>query len=530
MVDRKIPYALVATCSVYLDGAVVWSHPHSRIHNARNANSLLKCGAHSRWALLRIPPLLLRRFKSFPEIQRTKDEWAEEGRPLIKKATFKAVGIRVEIFRIYDICAEASHFTCDFEVFMEWCDPEIVGIEATDESKVPGGRNNAGCFDPQGGWRPKWTPHLLFHNQYDRLATWCKKYHVVDRDTGKVSAKLGYRGQFYDVMDMKMFPFDRQVLHVVIASEHPLMEMEYVQHPTGKKDTMLYENLAEWDLYNPRKANLLRPQAYHDILGDHNVGFQRYIVQIRVERRYMYFVYNVFTPIFFMALLTATTWSINPTISGERIAATFTLLLSLIAFKFAIAQHMPLVPYLTYLDQYMIMAFLSIVSVAIENAVCAQISDDPWQDQPTTRQLTFDRYFFSIFIGVWIGGNVVLLVIAMKGKLFERWDDIEDNDETRTIQAHPDDGEGDPDDPNRSTGGDAKNPESRGAHGSPPKRTGSLFSKHATATSAVSKLSLGGKRRSTAAAPAGSNLGAGRRSNSNSTLQKTKGSIIGATR
>ena len=78
----------------------------------------------------------------------------------------KAVGIRVEIFRIYDIVAAESHFTCDFEVFMEWCDPSIIGIHSLDSSKQPGGRNNVGCFDPQGGWKPAWTPHLLFHNQY----------------------------------------------------------------------------------------------------------------------------------------------------------------------------------------------------------------------------------------------------------------------------------------------------------------------------------------------------------------------------
>jgi hypothetical protein len=95
------------------------------------------------------------------------------------------------------------------------------------------------------------------------------------------------------------------VLHIVIASEHPINEMEYVKHPSGKEDTMLLENLAEWALHNPKGVTLLTPETYHDVLGDHKVGFQRYILQIRVERRYMYFVYNVFVPIFFMSIMTA---------------------------------------------------------------------------------------------------------------------------------------------------------------------------------------------------------------------------------
>lgn len=126
----------------------------------------------------------------------------------------------------------------------------MVGIQSVDMSRR-GGRNNKGCFEHHGGWQPKWTPRLLFHNQYDRLTIWAEKYHVVDKRQGKVSAKLGYRGRFYDVMDMCEFPFDRHVLHIVIASEHPLSEMEYVNHPNQKGDTMLCENLAEWSLYNP---------------------------------------------------------------------------------------------------------------------------------------------------------------------------------------------------------------------------------------------------------------------------------------
>jgi hypothetical protein len=141
-----------------------------------------------------------------------------------------------------------------------------VDIESEDNSNtmtdgVNLGRNNIGCFDRHSSWEPEWTPRLLFHNQYDELITWCKQYHVVDRRAGKVCGKLGFRGRFYDVMDMQQFPFDRQVLHIVIASEHPISEMEYMEHPNGKGDTMLCENLAEWTLYNPSGASLLRHGA-----------------------------------------------------------------------------------------------------------------------------------------------------------------------------------------------------------------------------------------------------------------------------
>jgi hypothetical protein len=71
------------------------------------------------------------------------------------------------------------------QTLKEWCDPAYVGIESIDDRKT-GGQNNEGCFELQGGWKPVWQPLLMFHNQYDKLQNWCRKFHVIDRDLGTV--------------------------------------------------------------------------------------------------------------------------------------------------------------------------------------------------------------------------------------------------------------------------------------------------------------------------------------------------------
>ena len=73
------------------------------------------------------------------------DEWGDGFR---RGPKFKFVGIRVEIFRIYDVEAAGSNFTADFEVFLEWDDPAYVGVENK-------GRNS-GCFDIRSNWEPDW--------------------------------------------------------------------------------------------------------------------------------------------------------------------------------------------------------------------------------------------------------------------------------------------------------------------------------------------------------------------------------------
>ena len=56
------------------------------------------------------------------------------------------VGLRVEVFRTYDIEAPKCQFSCDFELFMEWDDPRYVGVIEEGE--------NAGCMDETAGWCP----------------------------------------------------------------------------------------------------------------------------------------------------------------------------------------------------------------------------------------------------------------------------------------------------------------------------------------------------------------------------------------
>eukprot|EP00039_Didymoeca_costata_P017135 m.314769 g.314769 ORF g.314769 m.314769 type:complete len:675 (+) comp16496_c1_seq2:1590-3614(+) len=365
-------------------------------------------------------PLKLQRF---PMLQTLVDDDVN-----FKKAPdARYVGIRVEIFRIYDIDAAGSNFKCDFEVFLEWCDPDLVDIDDTGP--------NEGCFSERSKWRPKWYPGLLFHNQYSTLYHWCDKYKVVDKSIGRVISKQGFRGPFYDVMDLKKFPLDRQVLHIVIATEEPFHQVEFCVHPSGRKNVIFAENLAEWRIDNPFQDTMVHPAVYHDVQGPPSVGFQRHIVQIRVERRHEYYTWNVQLLSFLLVILSVTSWSISPNIVGERLAVTLTLVLSVIAFKFAIAGMLPKVPYLTKLDEYLILTFAMITIVAFENAAVAVVQDLSDDEPASDLQKLIDFWFFMTFIVLWIVVNIFVFLSAHRGWLLEDWDKIEASDETRVVKV-----------------------------------------------------------------------------------------------
>ena len=123
-------------------------------------------------------------------------------------------------------------------ILQMWDDPTLVNK----------GTDGAACFDPHGGWVPAWVPQLRFHNEYEQLYQWARKFRITDVEKGRVEAKLGFRGAFYDAMELHAFPFDRQVLNMVISSDDPTSKMMFCQHPSKKTTSVLKEHLQEWTL------------------------------------------------------------------------------------------------------------------------------------------------------------------------------------------------------------------------------------------------------------------------------------------
>lgn len=107
----------------------------------------------------------------------------------------------------------------------------------------------------------------------------------------------------------------------------------------------------------------------HDKSASNRGGKNRQIlnVTLQVRRNPWYYVYNIVVPIFLIVLMSGSSFVIRPKEIQDRLAASLTLVLTAVAYKYNVMQAVPPVGYLTWLDYYMLMCYVSLFLVVAEN-------------------------------------------------------------------------------------------------------------------------------------------------------------------
>ena len=94
-------------------------------------------------------------------------------------------------------------------------------------------------------------------------------------------------------------------------------------------------------------------------------GFQRINSACIVRRKPGYFVRNYIVVIFLLTTSGFTTFFSRPDDFGTRVGINFTVLLSVVAFKYSGGGNIPQVPYSTILDSYINLNFYIVLFIAV---------------------------------------------------------------------------------------------------------------------------------------------------------------------
>jgi len=90
---------------------------------------------------------------------------------------------------------------------------------------------------------------------------------------------------------------------------------------------------------------------------------------IKAQRQYGYFIVKVIIPIFLIVMMSCVVFWIDPKESGTQINVAITMMLTLIAYRFAVGADLPKVSYLTRIDYFILAAtflvFASLIEVVI---------------------------------------------------------------------------------------------------------------------------------------------------------------------
>lgn len=229
-------------------------------------------------------------------------------------------------------------FAADVFVAATWHDPELAGGE--------GVRTR--------GLDEVWHPTLLLYNRV--TASESLPDEVVVRPDGSVTWVQRYTGLFSAPMDLREFPKDRQEFYVWLVSPvrvGPAVTLLADTSLAALRNAQL--SISDWEVGEPELAETSFQMAPG---APANPGVK---LTIPANRRFIYYSIQVLIPLVAVVLMAYAVFWIAPSVVPTRVGVVVTTMLTLIAYRFMLANHVPRLSYLTRLDWFMLGATLLVI-------------------------------------------------------------------------------------------------------------------------------------------------------------------------
>jgi hypothetical protein len=163
-------------------------------------------------------------------------------------------------------------------------------------------------------------------------------------------------------LNLRNFPFDRQDLQVVLESlkygdKTVALGVDASKISIG---TDSFVSLSEWQIGNIQGRtgkSFFPPEQQH---------YSRVTITVQVQRNFGFYLFKIMLPLF---LITIASWSvfwIDPQEFSTQITIAFTNLLTVVALLLVINDSLPRVGYLTLMDGFTMLCFMTILIAILE--------------------------------------------------------------------------------------------------------------------------------------------------------------------
>ena len=271
-------------------------------------------------------------------------------RPLAKNGP-TPIFVSVYVLDIDEVNSADQSFKANVIYQMRWRDPSL-------SHRAPG--------KVRRPLNEVWHPGLQIVSQQRVFPTFAELVEIAP--DGEVLYRQRIWGSFSQPLNVRRFPFDRQIftLHFVSEAYRP-DEVQLTQDTQVKSGIADVLSFADWDIVRwetRTEAYRTNPQA-EPIAG--------FVFSFEAARRYGYFVLKIILPLVFIVAMSWAVFWIDPHEGATQISVSITTILTLIAYQFSIGHEVPRVSYLTRLDMFIlgstILIFGSLVEVMVTTAL-----------------------------------------------------------------------------------------------------------------------------------------------------------------
>ncbi len=277
------------------------------------------------------------------------------------------INVKVDMYidRIFEISADQNIFKAQVNLWLTWQDPRLLDLlndlgMHTEQGKKP---FYLCTFNPTSSFSnfKLFDPNIDFFNRIDKppvdnyMADWIDIF-----SDGTIDKRLKDTAIFHtNEFDFKKFPFDDQELSIELWSEYPSFFVELIPNEPymseysssglgGDMEAPL--TVDGWRIKNPTYETY----SFVENDGSPYTGFMLYF---KIERLTSYYIYKIILPIIFILAISWSVFWVRGSQLEAKVNVTIVCLLSLIAYNFIIDEDLPKLPYLTFMDCFILLSY-----------------------------------------------------------------------------------------------------------------------------------------------------------------------------
>ncbi len=210
-----------------------------------------------------------------------------------------------------------------------------------------------------------WYPSIQFLNQQRIVATFPRMAEVFP--DGTVIYRQRYWGNFSQPLELKSFPFDAQKLTLTLANVgfgmRSVRLLPSSDSGISEKFSMPDWTVTEWDF-----------AAVDLSIEENDAPIKGMVFSLDVKRDTNYFKYKVIFPLVLIVMMSWMVFWIDPSLVATQISVSVTAMLTLIAYRFALAGLIPRLAFLTSLDFFVLVSTLAVFISMIEVLYTAHLA------------------------------------------------------------------------------------------------------------------------------------------------------------
>src|SRR5229473_981566 len=301
------------------------------------------------------------------------------------------VSVGIWIVDISKIDSAEQSFTAEVAVVLRWKDPRLA---------------HTGNGVVRYPLEQIWHPRVGIVNETNSVSRKMPDSVEVDPD-GTVTSRQRYVGAFTQPLRLRSFPFDRQTFRVqLVAVRYQSNEVMFVPDQVWIRDGLKEAGgispsvtLPDWTIEKWE----LKPLVY--ALAPHH-QYSSYAFEFTASRDVQHYILKVILPLVLIVIMSWAGFWIDPINASSQVSIAMTSMLTLIAYRFAIDSQLPLLPYMTRLDAFILTSTLLVFFSLIE-VVATIILDNT---QKKKRAVRIDGFCRLIFPGVFLLASIAIFM------------------------------------------------------------------------------------------------------------------------